>query len=136
MLKYYCILGKGSELMNNTLEYLKNNGIDVDLGLSFIGDETSYKELLLEFKNGFINQMNEIKTLYDSTGEITIEINYLYNKEQIKKIENKTNSLLKELVNDNMTNYMGNAIKTIAGFGIETVRANDIISGNNIITFL
>lgn len=50
MLKYYCILGKGSELMNNTLEYLKNNGIDVDLGLSFIGDETSYKELLLEFK--------------------------------------------------------------------------------------
>ena len=61
MLKYYCILGKGSGLMNNTLEYLKNNGIDVDLGLSFIGDETSYKELLLEFKNGFINQMNEIK---------------------------------------------------------------------------
>ena len=45
---------------------LKNNGIDVDLGLSFIGDETSYKELLLEFKNGFINQMNEIKTLYES----------------------------------------------------------------------
>ena len=66
MLKYYCILGKGSELMNNTLEYLKNNGIDVDLGLSFIGDETSYKELLLEFKNGFINQMNEIRTLYES----------------------------------------------------------------------
>ena len=66
MLKYYCILGKGSELMNNTLEYLKNNGIDVDLGLSFIGDETSYKELLLEFKNGFINQMNEIKTLYEN----------------------------------------------------------------------
>ena len=26
MLKYYCILGKGSGLMNNTLEYLKNNG--------------------------------------------------------------------------------------------------------------
>ena len=25
MLKYYCILGKGSGLMNNTLEYLKNN---------------------------------------------------------------------------------------------------------------
>ena len=66
MLKYYCILGKGSELMNNTLEYLKNNGIDVDLGLSFIGDETSYKELLLEFKNGFINQMNEIRTLYEN----------------------------------------------------------------------
>ncbi len=66
MLKYYCILGKGSGLMNNTLEYLKNNGIDVDLGLSFIGDETSYKELLLEFKNGFINQMNEIRTLYEN----------------------------------------------------------------------
>ena len=24
MLKYYCILGKGSGLMNNTLEYLNN----------------------------------------------------------------------------------------------------------------
>ena len=52
--------------MNAVIEYLKNNGIDVDLGLSFIGDETSYKELLLEFKNGFINQMNEIKTLYEN----------------------------------------------------------------------
>ena len=38
----------------------------VNLGLSFIGDETSYKELLLEFKNGFINQMNEIRTLYEN----------------------------------------------------------------------
>ena len=51
---------------NEIISYLKNNGIDVDLGLSFIGDETSYKELLLEFKNGFINQMNEIKTLYEN----------------------------------------------------------------------
>ena len=55
-----------SSAVKDNMIYLKNNGIDVDLGLSFIGDETSYKELLLEFKNGFINQMNEIKTLYEN----------------------------------------------------------------------
>lgn len=52
--------------MNNSLDYLKNKGIDVDAGLSFLGDENTYKEILLEFKNGFINQMNEIRTLYEN----------------------------------------------------------------------
>ena len=46
--------------MNNTLEYLKNNGIDVDIGLSFLGDEQTYNDILLEFKDNFINQMAEI----------------------------------------------------------------------------
>lgn len=52
--------------MNNTLEYLKNNGIDVDIGLSFLGDEQTYNDILLEFKNNFINQMDEIRKLFES----------------------------------------------------------------------
>ena len=52
--------------MIEKLQYLKNNQIDVDAGLGFLGDESMYNEILLDFKNGFINQMNEIKTAYES----------------------------------------------------------------------
>lgn len=52
-------------IVNNTLDFLKEKGFDIDAGLSFLGDENTYKEILLEFKNGFVNQMNEIRTKYE-----------------------------------------------------------------------
>lgn len=45
---------------------LKNAGIDVDAGLAYLGDMSLYDEMLLEFKNGFINQMNDIKVKYET----------------------------------------------------------------------
>ena len=71
-------------------------------------ENISKDDITLTHINNYVhpyNSFTNIKTSIMESGEITIEINYLYNKEQIKKIENKTNSLLKELVNDNMTNY-------------------------------
>ena len=47
------------------LAFLKEKGIDIDAGFSYLGDETTYNEMLLEFKNGFINQMNEIKNAFE-----------------------------------------------------------------------
>ena len=52
--------------MNNKLAFLKEKGIDIDAGLSYLGDETMYNEILTDFKNGFINQMNEIKTSFEN----------------------------------------------------------------------
>ena len=51
--------------MNSTLDYLKAKGYDIDQGLSYLGDETMYLEILRDFHNGFINQMNEIKSAYE-----------------------------------------------------------------------
>ena len=45
----------------NNLTFLKEKGIDTDLALSYLGDESMYNEILLEFKNGFINQMGDIR---------------------------------------------------------------------------
>ena len=52
--------------MNDKLSYLKNNGIDIDAGISYLGDALLYEEILLDFKNGFIEQMNNIKAVYET----------------------------------------------------------------------
>lgn len=52
--------------MNNKLAFLKEKGIDTDAGLSYLGDEAMYNEILTDFKNGFINQMNEIKGAFEN----------------------------------------------------------------------
>ncbi len=52
--------------------------------------------------NNFVHPFNSftnLKTIVASTGEITIEINYLYNAEQIAKIENKVDQIIKDQIN-------------------------------------
>ena len=43
--------------MSDKLTFLKNNGIDIDAGLSYLGDEAMYNEILLDsgFKSVFIS---------------------------------------------------------------------------------
>lgn len=53
--------------MNNKIAFLNEKGIDVNAGLSYLGDESMYNEILLDFKNGFINQMGEIRKAYESS---------------------------------------------------------------------
>ena len=53
--------------MNNKLNFLTERGIDVNTGLSYLGDESMYNEILSDFKNGFIDQMNGIKSAYESS---------------------------------------------------------------------
>lgn len=52
--------------MNNKLAFLNEKGIDTNLGLSYLGDEAMYNEILGDFKNGFINQMGDIRKAYES----------------------------------------------------------------------
>ena len=52
--------------MDNKINFLKEKGIDVDTGLSYLGDEAMYIEILTDFKNNFINQMNDIKAKFES----------------------------------------------------------------------
>ena len=52
--------------MDNKLDFLNSKGIDTNAGLSYLGDASLYNEILLEFKNGFIEQMNNIKKVYES----------------------------------------------------------------------
>jgi hypothetical protein len=59
-------------------------------------------ETLLTHINNFVHPFNSftnLKTIVASTGEITIEINYLYNAEQIAKIENKVDQIIKDQIN-------------------------------------
>ncbi len=64
----------------------------------------SKNEELLSHINNFVhpyNSYNTIKTLIGEDGEITIVVNKLYTDEEINQIEDKVNSLYKDLVNPN-----------------------------------
>lgn len=51
--------------MNGTLDFLKNKGYDIEQGLSYLGDEAMYIDILRDFHTGFIKQMNDIKETYE-----------------------------------------------------------------------
>ena len=53
--------------MNSKLTFLIEKGIDVNTGLSYLGDEAMYNEILSDFKKGFINQMAEIRKAYETS---------------------------------------------------------------------
>ena len=59
-------------------------------------------ETLLTHINNFVhpyNSFTNIKTSVVSTGEITIEVSYLYDGSQIAKIENEVDKIIKEQIN-------------------------------------
>ncbi len=48
------------------------------------------------------NNFSSIKVKYDTAGEVTVEINHLYNKDEIQKISNKVDSIYKEIITEGM----------------------------------
>ena len=57
----------------------------------------SYDEVLLSEINNYVHPYNSystIKTLYDEAGEVTIKVTYLYNDDEIKKIDEEINRIL------------------------------------------
>lgn len=50
------------------------------------------------------NNFTSLRVKYDTAGEITIEITYLYNKEDVVNISNKIDSIWKEVVTTDMKN--------------------------------
>ncbi len=60
---------------------------------------------LLTHLNNFVHPFNSftsINTTLSDSGEVTLNVNFLYNEEEIKEIDNKVKALLKELINDDL----------------------------------
>ena len=48
--------------MNDKVMFLKQNGIDVDTALTYLGDMETFDEILKDFYDGLDNQLNELET--------------------------------------------------------------------------
>ncbi|MDE6284122.1 MAG: hypothetical protein K2M17_00025 [Bacilli bacterium] len=83
-------------------------------------ESISGDELILTHLNNYIHPFNSftnIRTSMKESGEITIYIYYLYTKDDIAKIEAKTNLILNSVVKDNMEDY--DKIKAIHDYIVE-----------------
>lgn len=83
----------------------------------------SSDELILTHLNNYVHPFNSftnIKTSINDNGEVNLKIYYLYTDEQIKKIDKKTNEILKELINDEMSDY--EKIKTMHDYIINNAK--------------
>ncbi len=68
----------------------------------------SNDDITLTHINNFVhpyNSFTNIKMVIADSGEINLKINYLYNKEQIDKINDKVKELIKNLINEEMDEY-------------------------------
>jgi hypothetical protein len=68
----------------------------------------SKDDTALTHLNNFVHPYNSFTNLKSSitdTGEITINVNYLYTRDEITKINTKVKSIEKELLNNSMTDY-------------------------------
>lgn len=70
-------------------------------------DNISNNRLLLSNINNFVNPYNTFQdiqtTRYQSSGKVTLNINYTYTPEMIEKINQKMDEILKENIQDSMT---------------------------------
>lgn len=94
-----------------------------------ITEITDDQELLTHLNN-FVNPYNSfsnIKTTISESGEITLDINYLYSKEKIEAINKKVDEIIKNTITDDMDDY--DKIKTIHDYLINNskydVKRND-----------
>lgn len=68
-------------------------------------DEISHNEILLSNINNYVHPFNSytsINVIYDDSGEIKIKITPTYTDEDIEKINNKIDSIEKQILNDSM----------------------------------
>ncbi len=83
----------------------------------------SEDELILTHLNNYIHPFNSftnIRTSINENGEITLYIYYLYNEDEIKIIDEKTDELLNNLITSDMDDYT--KLKTIHDYIINNVK--------------
>lgn len=86
-------------------------------------EEISGDELILTHLNNYVHPFNSftnIKTYINESGEINLNIFYLYTKDEIDKIDKKTDEILNTIINDNMDDY--DKIKTIHDYIINNAK--------------
>ena len=97
----YTIIDSG---VKNYTFYCDPNYIDCQKDIEFLSKETSYFSLI----NNFVHPYNSYnKLLISSNGVNKIELNVekLYNTEEIKYINHSIEEIKKEIIEDNMTIY-------------------------------
>ena len=83
----------------------------------------SEDELILTHLNNYVHPFNSftnIRTSINENGEITLYIYYLYNEDEIKIIDEKTDELLNNLITSDMDDYT--KLKTIHDYIINNVK--------------
>lgn len=71
-------------------------------------EEISDNALLLTHLNNFVhpyNSFTNIKTIINESGEINLNITYLYSEDEINKINNKIDIIIQETINEDMDDY-------------------------------
>ncbi len=94
-------------------------------------NKISQDSATLTHLNNFIhpyNSFNSVKMIISESGEINLEVNYLYSKEMIEKIENETDKLLDELIEDDMDDY--EKIKVLHDYIINNSKYDTAINKN------
>jgi len=100
------------EVSNNNVDYLKQNGIDVDHGLEILGDMEMYNETLKEFMEGLNDRFNKIKLFKEQNNmpEYAVLVHSLKSDSKYlgftKLAEVAYNHEMKSKEND--TNYINN----------------------------
>lgn len=92
----------------------------------------SYNEKFLAEINNFIHPYNSystIRTMYDETGEITIEVDKLYSEEEINLIDADIDKIISNNIKDNMTDRQ--KIKQIHDYIINNTQYDQERAKNN-----
>lgn len=80
-------------------------------------------ELILTHLNNYVhpyNSFTNIKSSINDSGEINLEIYYLYTEDEIKAINEKTDLILKEIIKEDMDDY--DKIKTIHDYIVNNTK--------------
>ena len=86
-------------------------------------EKISNNEMIFTHINNYVHPFNSftnVNTSISESGEITIKVEFLYNKEDILTIDKKIDSILKEIIKDDMDDY--DKIKTIHDYIVNSVR--------------
>ncbi len=113
---YYTVINKGWETFTFYCPEEYKNCVSDATKIS--GDE-----LILTHINNYVHPFNSftnIKSSISESGEITLKVYYLYDKDKIKEINTKTDTLLSELITEDMEDY--DKIKVIHDYIINNTK--------------
>lgn len=89
-------------------------------------EKISNDDIILTHINNFVHPYNSFSsfntTIYE-TGEVVIKIEHLYNKKQINAINKKVNKIIKEQINEALSDY--DKIKKIHDYIINTTKYDE-----------
>lgn len=86
-------------------------------------NDISNDKILITHLNNFVhpfNSMTKLLTTISDFGEVTLEVKYLYNKEEIKMVDDEVGKIIKQIIKDDDTDY--DKIKTVHDYIINKTK--------------